>query len=132
MPTETKKRAIGMEKEMRDSFTRMINERLNRRLELGENSGQDLLDVFLDELYQGKIMSSDVRKMIIEDAIGNCKLFYFAGYDTTSSLLTWTLITLAIHQDWQARAREEVLQLLGNNNEITNDILNQMKTVSKM
>ncbi|KAL3828741.1 hypothetical protein ACJIZ3_017543 [Penstemon smallii] len=129
-PTERKRKAVAMEKEVRNSLTSMINERLNVRNAAGGQDGQDLLDLFLDELYDGTIKSNRVKARIIEDAIAQCKLFYFAGYDTTSNLLVWTLITLASHQNWQTRAREEVFQVLGNSNELTHDSLNQLKIVS--
>ncbi|KAL3828740.1 hypothetical protein ACJIZ3_017542 [Penstemon smallii] len=129
-PTERKRKALAMEKEIRNSLTSMINERLNVRNAAGGPDGQDLLDLFLDELYDGTIKSNRVKARIIEDAVAQCKVFYFGGYDTTSNLLLWTLITLASHQNWQTRAREEVFQVLGNSNELTHDSLNQLKIVS--
>ncbi|KAI3469673.1 hypothetical protein Pfo_026336 [Paulownia fortunei] len=131
LPTQAKRKAKEMEKEVRQSFTNMINERLKNREAGAQNGDRDLFDLFLDELYdnENKINSRE-RKRIIEEAIAQTKLFYFAGYDTTSNLLVWTMILLAIHQDWQARAREEVFQVLGNNNTLTNDGLSQLKIVN--
>jgi cytochrome P450 len=51
--------------------------------------------------------------MSVDDIIGECKLFYFAGMETTSVLLTWTMLVLSMHQEWQDRAREEVHRVLG-------------------
>ncbi|KAL3649044.1 hypothetical protein CASFOL_005447 [Castilleja foliolosa] len=130
LPTETKRKAKEMEKVVRRSFTRMIDERLQDRKSGTQDSERDLLDLFLDELYEQDGKNMRDREGIIEEAIAQTKLFYFAGYDTTSNLLVWAMISLAIHQDWQARAREEVLQVLGQNETLTSDGLSQLKVVN--
>ncbi|KAK1678559.1 hypothetical protein QYE76_039407 [Lolium multiflorum] len=40
--------------------------------------------------------------------------FFFAGHDTISHLLTWTMFLLSTHPEWQEKLREEVLRECGN------------------
>ncbi|KQK08830.1 hypothetical protein BRADI_2g44170v3 [Brachypodium distachyon] len=68
-------------------------------------------------------------RMSIEDVIEECKLFYFAGMETTSVLLTWTLVVLGMHPEWQDQARKEVLSVFGKDKP-SFDGLNRLKTAS--
>jgi PHYB activation tagged suppressor 1 len=64
----------------------------------------------------------------IGDIIEECKTFFFAGKQTTSNMLTWTVVLLAIHQDWQKMARKQVLEVCGNDDPDINT-LNKLRIV---
>ncbi|RZC84012.1 hypothetical protein C5167_046796 [Papaver somniferum] len=53
--------------------------------------------------------------MTTKEVIEECKFFCFAGQDTTSDCITWNIIVLSMHQDWQDKAREEVIRICGKN-----------------
>ncbi|KAL3626353.1 hypothetical protein CASFOL_029902 [Castilleja foliolosa] len=129
LPTQTNRRGKEIDKHVRAVLTSMIRERLNKK-KTTPSGNLDLLDVFIHELRDEKVTKENDRQKIVEDAIANIKVFFFAGYETNSNLLTWTLIMLSFHQDWQARARDEVFQVLGNKNEITSDDLGKLKIVT--
>jgi cytochrome P450 len=65
----------------------------------------------------------------IEEVIEECKQFYLAGKETTSSWLTWAMIVLALHPEWQEMAGEEVLQVCGQK-EPNFEVLIHLKIVS--
>ncbi|KAK8987962.1 hypothetical protein V6N11_065566 [Hibiscus sabdariffa] len=58
----------------------------------------------------------DNNRLSLEELVDECKTFYFAGQATVNSLLAWTILLLAIHGDWQEKARSEVIHVFGNQN----------------
>ncbi|GLT51369.1 hypothetical protein SLA2020_247840 [Shorea laevis] len=71
--------------------------------------GDDLLGLMIaaSETNQAEL------KLSMNEIIEECKTFYFAGYETTSNLLTWTVFLLRQTPEWQAKPREEVLNECG-------------------
>ncbi|XP_027929863.1 cytochrome P450 72A68-like isoform X2 [Vigna unguiculata] len=130
VPTATHRRMKAIDKEIKASLMDIINNR-EKALKAGEATKNDLLDILLESNHK-EIQEQGNNKnvgMNIEDVIGECKLFYFAGQETTSSLLVWTMILLSMYPNWQTRAREEVLQVFGNQKPDF-DGLNHLKTVT--
>ena len=105
-----------------------INERL-KEIQTGEATSDDLLRILLESNLNEIRQHGNKNGMSLEEVIEECKLFYLAGQETTSGLLAWTLILLSQHFDWQARARDEVLQVF-DNNEPDISKLNHLKIVS--
>ena len=90
----------------------------------------DLLGLLLETNTKESQESGSTKAMMsTEDIIGELKLFYFAGMETTAVLLTWTMVLLSMHPEWQDRAREEVLRIFGKN-QPDSEGMNQLKTVS--
>ncbi|XP_058009939.1 cytochrome P450 CYP749A22-like isoform X2 [Hevea brasiliensis] len=116
-----------LEQGIRDSIINMMKRREEAAI-MGQSSGgfgSDFLGLLLKEHHDD---NSD-RIISVEDVIDECKTFYVAGHETTSSSITWTLLLLAIHIDWQDKARKEVLELFGQQNP-TPDGLARLKTMN--
>lgn len=91
----------------------LIGKRLQTMQE-GESTKDDLLGLLLESsMTDTDANGKSSLAMSIEEVVEECKLFYFAGMETTSVLLTWTMIVLSMHPEWQDRAREEVVTLFG-------------------
>ncbi|KAH6785337.1 hypothetical protein C2S51_037792 [Perilla frutescens var. frutescens] len=124
VPTGANRKSKAMSEEIRSVLKGMIKKR-EKAMERGEGMDGDLLGTLMEwnqkETPQGG--------MSIDDVVKECKLFYFAGSETTSLLLLWTMVMLSKHHQWQSRARDEVLQVFGDKHP-SYDGLSRLKIVS--
>ncbi|XP_062187945.1 cytochrome P450 734A5-like isoform X1 [Phragmites australis] len=74
-------------------------------------------------------MSFMAPAMTADKIIEECKNIFFAGKETLTNLLTWATVALAMHPEWQDRARWEVLAVCGRRGLPTKDHLPKLKTV---
>lgn len=108
---------------------------IKRRLDdvkVGELGSNTLLDLMLEPYINGTTHEDGGSKKVemrMKDILEECKLFTLTDW-TTSALMSWTMVALAMHPVWQDRARAEVLLLYRDDQIPTFDGLNQLNTVS--
>ncbi|KAJ7977759.1 Cytochrome P450 [Quillaja saponaria] len=110
LPTPSNIQIWKLDMKLRKSLWCIIESRLHSEPtgdSLGCNTyGDDLLGLMMDKMKSG-------LKLNMNDIMEECKSFFFAGHQTTSSLLTWTVFLLSLHNEWQEKLRQEVLQECG-------------------
>ncbi|XP_054816270.1 cytochrome P450 72A68-like [Prosopis cineraria] len=102
---------------MVEDFVKGIIKKKEKALKAGEAIKNHLLGMLLESNHkeiESQRKHNNAGLMSMKDVIDECKFFYFGGQATTSSLLAWTMMLLSRYTDWQTRAREEVLQVFGN------------------
>lgn len=114
--TSNEVEADGTEKIMHNSIREIIKKR-EEKAAIGDEESFDRCRLISD--------SNDEKRTSVDE----CKTIYFAGHETTNTVLAWTVFLLAPHTDCQEEARKEVLQLFGRQNPNPGGIA-KLKTVS--
>ncbi|XP_060188634.1 cytochrome P450 CYP72A616-like [Lycium barbarum] len=130
VPTKKNRRRKYLDRRITSMLKTIVDTKENM-IRTGQTREDDLLGLLLQFNNENNSLNNvnNSHQMTKEDIIEECKQFYLAGHETTSSLLTWTLILLAIHQDWQEKARQEVLQVVRDKNPDA-EAISHLKTVS--
>uniref|UniRef100_A0A452XHS1 Secologanin synthase n=1 Tax=Aegilops tauschii subsp. strangulata TaxID=200361 RepID=A0A452XHS1_AEGTS len=130
LPTKVNRRMKQIAAEIERVLKGIVAKRENA-MRAGEATSDDLLGVLLESnMAHCRDSKGAGMGITTDDVIGECKLFYFADAETTSVLLTWTMILLCMHPEWQDRAREEVLRVLGPTGTPDHDGLSRLKVVT--
>ncbi|KAJ9676382.1 hypothetical protein PVL29_025082 [Vitis rotundifolia] len=102
VPTKHNRDAWELEKDVRNLILKVVSE----REELAAHE-KDLLQMVLEGAKNSDLSQEATDNFIVD----NCKNIYLAGYETTSVSAVWCLMLLAANPDWQARVREEVVEI---------------------
>uniref|UniRef100_A0A1W7HBT2 Cytochrome P450 n=1 Tax=Scoparia dulcis TaxID=107240 RepID=A0A1W7HBT2_SCODU len=146
LPTKKNRISWRLEKEIRKSLVKLIDRRRKNSMIISSSSSSfeghvseglrecppnynDLLELMIKASLKESADSSSALAITENDIVEECKTIFFAGKHTTSNLLTWTTVLLAMHPQWQEQAREEVLRLCGARDTPTKDDLAKLKTL---
>ncbi|PIA26882.1 hypothetical protein AQUCO_08600033v1 [Aquilegia coerulea] len=112
LPTKQNRRIEEISTEMESLLRNMILER-EKVMHMNAVKNNDLLGLLMESNFKEMFGNTNNVGITIDEVINECKLFYLAGQETSATLFVWTLICLSMHQDWQEKARQEVLQVFG-------------------
>ncbi|WJX19738.1 hypothetical protein P8452_09383 [Trifolium repens] len=122
LPTKSNLEIWKLDRKMKKSLKCIIESRLNSQSD-NCSYGDDLLGVMMDTKNDGP------NKLKMNEIMEECKTFFFAGQETTSNWLVWTVFLLSMHKDWQEKLRQEILEICGM--EIPDaDMLSKLKMVN--
>ncbi|XP_017218245.1 cytochrome P450 72A15 [Daucus carota subsp. sativus] len=106
LPTKDVKILKDAHREIGILTKQVVTKRLEAMKKGASNPG-DMLGSMLDA-YQ-----DETSGFTLEDVIEECRSFHFVGPETTSRSLVWVLYVLSHYPEWQEKAREEILQVFG-------------------
>ncbi|KAL5972680.1 hypothetical protein ACLOJK_039485 [Asimina triloba] len=112
IPTRWNIETWKLKRRARDTLKKIIDSRVSSA-QGGSDSGfgDDLLGLMLGMSSLAEKQGD--QKLSMDEIIDECKTFFFAGHETTSHLLTWSVFLLSVHLEWQEKLREEVLKECG-------------------
>ncbi|XP_016492631.1 cytokinin hydroxylase [Nicotiana tabacum] len=84
-----------------------------KKMDKNQYSQHDLLSLLmLDESANG--MDCRLGKTLsTRELVDECKTIFIGGHETSALALTWTMLLLALHPEWQTQLREEIKQVFG-------------------
>ncbi|XVF50834.1 hypothetical protein PTKIN_Ptkin04bG0135700 [Pterospermum kingtungense] len=95
-------------KKLGKEIDQLLSSIIDARKKCWDGSPQrDLLGVLMEA--DGRVGKSLNARELVDE----CKTLFFAGHETTALALTWTLLLLAMYPDWQNQLRDEITQVIG-------------------
>ncbi|XP_003557875.1 cytochrome P450 709B2 [Brachypodium distachyon] len=127
LPTKQNRCKWMLENKLKNTLSRIIQCRVASK---ESGFGNDLLGVMLEACFTKEQGGKKGEQILsVDEIIDECKTFFFAGHETTSHLLTWTMFLLSVYPEWQERLREEVLRECGKGNPNA-DMLSKLKEMT--
>ncbi|XP_061992901.1 cytochrome P450 734A1 [Rosa rugosa] len=130
VPTRRNINSWKLDKEIRKKLMELIDRRRENSINnVNGKCSKDLLGLMI-QASDSSSPPSNLDAITVNDIVEECKSFFFAGSQTTSNLLTWTTVLLAMHPQWQLQARAEVLRVCGSRDIPTKDDVVKLKTLN--
>ncbi|GKE08050.1 cytokinin hydroxylase-like protein [Tanacetum coccineum] len=72
--------------------------------------------------------TNDKKTLSVNELVDECKTMMFGGLDTTASMLSWSLLLLALYPEWQTQLRDEIKEVMGDK-QIDASMLSELKKI---
>lgn len=122
-------------KTVSDFFYNVIGGTIRQREE-NKISRNDFLNMLIELKNKGSIdgeISTETRKLTLNEVIAQAFLFFFAGADTSSTAISYAITELSHHPEIQEKLREEINEKVEDaNGEITYDNLHEMTYLNQV
>lgn len=131
------------EKAVTSFFTKMFNETVEYR-EANNITRKDFLNLLMQLMKNGYVdvdenteevngaNAPQNNKLTMMEAAAQAYAFYLAGFETSSTTVTFCLYELAKNQHIQDKLREEIQAVIKKHGELTYSILNDMSYLHKV
>ncbi|KAK4786236.1 hypothetical protein SAY86_002925 [Trapa natans] len=127
-PTRRNLYSWKLDRKIKKSLVGLIERRKSKAWEGAEEEVEGGPRDMLGLMIRASTQSS--AGVSVNDIVEECKGFFFAGKHSTSNLMTWTAVLLAMHPRWQEAAREEVFRVCGARHPPSKDDVVKLKTLS--
>ncbi|XP_057951952.1 cytokinin hydroxylase [Malania oleifera] len=61
----------------------------------------------------GQMLAAEGKALTPRELVDECKTLFYGGHETSAMTVTWTLLLLAMHPQWQSQLRQEIREVVG-------------------
>uniref|UniRef100_A0AAG5D7X0 Cytochrome P450 n=1 Tax=Anopheles atroparvus TaxID=41427 RepID=A0AAG5D7X0_ANOAO len=88
-----------------------------------------LMKVMKEDVLSGKGSGSGDDQLTMDDIAAQAFVFFLAGFETSSTTMSFCLYELALHQELQEKARANIDEVLKKHNTINYEAVHEMKYI---